>query len=401
MTAAVCPICARALEPIIDVGWLPAHVGVLWRSADAARACPRGRVGLGWCPGCGFVGNPWFDPSLLDYEQEYDNALHHSRLFQSFERSLAHDLVRTHDLQGGVYVEVGCGDGHFLGLLATAGEGHGYGYDPSFRADRLEAGVRSRVSISSTAFGHETEAPAFDLACLRQVLEHLDEPTPLLTSLGRAGRDRSVIYADVPHGGRMLRDGAVWELMYEHFAYYTPGSLTRLFEAAGYEPTDVSARFDGQFLGIEAHYIADPRRRGAGVSEQRRLRRTLDSFADDLEASVQRAAEVLQYLHRHDRRPVVWGAGARTATYLNLTEGSEGIEAVVDINPNKRGTFVPGTGHPIVDPVALRDIDPDVVILTNPIYADEVEATLDRLALSPDLVTTAGEVFRVARSSIS
>lgn len=395
-----CPICRQGMEAVVHAGWLPAHVGVLWRSQEEARSCVRGQVGLGWCPPCGFVGNPYFDPGLLDYEQEYDNALHHSGIFRAFERTLAAQLVARHDLDGGVFLEIGCGDGHFLGLLTTLGAGRGYGYDPSYRTGALDPPTEDRVSISAERFDPATDPPSFDLACLRQVLEHLEDPVPLLAGLGEVGGPRSVVYADVPHGARMLRDGATWELMYEHFAYFTPASLTRLFEAAGLAPLDVRAEFDGQFLGIDARPVADVRRSEAGVSEQRRLRRTLDAFADDLEAGVQRAAEVLQYLERQGRRPVVWGGGARTTSYLNLTEGTERVHAVVDINPNKRGTFVPGTGHPVIDPLGLCDIDPDVVILTNPIYADEVDTSLDRLGLSPDLVTTSGDVLRMARSSV-
>jgi SAM-dependent methyltransferase len=399
-TEARCPICRRELEPVVHVGWLPAHVGVLWRSEVEARECVRGRVGLGWCPPCGFVGNPYFDPRLLDYEQEYDNALHHSGLFRAFERTLASDLIDAHQLDGGVFMEIGCGDGHFLGLLASIGGGQGYGYDPSFTRDALDDSARERVAIAPIRFDPADDPPPFDLACVRQVLEHLEDPVPLLAGVGQVGGPRSLVYADVPHGARMLRDSAVWEVMYEHFAYFTPASLTRLFEAAGFTPLDVRSRFDGQFLGIEARYTADPRRSEAGVSEQRRLRRTLDAFADDLEAGIQRAAGVLQYLHRHERRAVVWGGGARTTTYLNLAADADDVAAVVDINPNKRGTFVPGTGHPVIEPLALCDLDPDVVILTNPIYADEVDACLDRLGLAPDLVTTSGDVLRMARSSV-
>jgi len=46
-----------------------------------------------------------------------------------------------------------------------------------------------------------------------------------------------------------------------------------------------------------------------------------------------------------------------------------------------------GTGHEIVGPKALVDREPDVVVVMNPIYRDEIAHTLDELGLHPKLVT--------------
>ena len=46
-----------------------------------------------------------------------------------------------------------------------------------------------------------------------------------------------------------------------------------------------------------------------------------------------------------------------------------------------------GTGHRIVQPDALVDIRPDVVVVMNPIYREEIAATLEGLGLHPELIT--------------
>jgi hypothetical protein len=59
---------------------------------------------------------------------------------------------------------------------------------------------------------------------------------------------------------------------------------------------------------------------------------------------------------------------------------------VVDINPHKQGRHLAGTGQRIVPPKALRDDPPELVVLMNPLYRDEIAATLDALGLRPELV---------------
>ena len=42
---------------------------------------------------------------------------------------------------------------------------------------------------------------------------------------------------------------------------------------------------------------------------------------------------------------------------------------------------MPGTGHEIVPPAALVDLDPNLVVVMNPAYEDEIRATLADLGV--------------------
>jgi hypothetical protein len=62
------------------------------------------------------------------------------------------------------------------------------------------------------------------------------------------------------------------------------------------------------------------------------------------------------------------------------------ISHVVDINPRKSGRFVPGTGQEIVALSTLRELHPDVVILINAIYRNEIASDIAGLGLNPELL---------------
>src|SRR4030067_1172980 len=82
------------------------------------------------------------------------------------------------------------------------------------------------------------------------------------------------------------------------------------------------------------------------------------------------------------QKAVVWGAGSKGVSFLNTLKTAGQISHVVDINPRKQGKFVPGTGQEIVGPEALKDIDPDLKIIMNPIYISEIWETVKSMGLN-------------------
>jgi hypothetical protein len=84
---------------------------------------------------------------------------------------------------------------------------------------------------------------------------------------------------------------------------------------------------------------------------------------------------------------VLWGAGSKGVTFLNMVEGAERIGHAVDINPHKRGLHVPGSGHPVVAPPDLRAIGPATAVVLNPLYVEEVGQQLAELDLATEVVT--------------
>ena len=62
------------------------------------------------------------------------------------------------------------------------------------------------------------------------------------------------------------------------------------------------------------------------------------------------------------------------------------VAAAVDINPHKHHCFMPGTGHEVIAPEALAELRPDLVVVMNEIYVEEIRAQLAGMGLHPELV---------------
>lgn len=89
-----------------------------------------------------------------------------------------------------------------------------------------------------------------------------------------------------------------------------------------------------------------------------------------------------------DGTAVMWGSGSKGVAFLAaLGADASLVQSAVDINPFKHGKYMAGTGHRILAPDELVNVRPDLVIVMNPAYRDEVQADLDRLGLDTTVET--------------
>src|ERR687892_1872645 len=129
-TSPICPGCnSSASNQFYSVPSLPVHQVKLVPSRAAALGCRKGDIGLRFCSSCGFVWNAAFDVSLMSYEEDYESTQTVSPTFNRFHERLARDLIARFDLKGRTIVEVGCGQGEFITMLADMGGNRGWGFD--------------------------------------------------------------------------------------------------------------------------------------------------------------------------------------------------------------------------------------------------------------------------------
>ena len=376
-----CPACAAAdLQPLADLGLVPVLSGVTFASEQEAVNSAAGHMQLRSCPACGHSSNIAFDPTLVQYDTEYDNSLHHSRVFQGYAQQLAARLAREYDLAGRRVVELGSGKGHFLDDLCRLADATGTGYDPSYAGEVHDP----RVEFVQAFLDFDQPAD-FDFFVARHVVEHIADPLQFLTALLSACGTRPVSgYIEVPDAIYDF-DHSPWNCTYQHVSYFSATSLLRLAVRAGFAVRQLMRSFEGQYLGLEVSVnqaIADDAPfDGMGL---RREHHVLTTFRDGYPRLVQQWRDRLGRVgYEHS---VLWGAGAKGLEFLNAVDPERQLAAVVDLNPAKHKRYLPVTGHLVLQPESLRDRQVSTVIVINRVYEQEIAAQLRALQVDADVI---------------
>lgn len=380
-----CPVCGSGrVTPFLRIQGAPVFSENLWHTRASALGAPMASICLGFCHDCEHTFNVEFDRRLLEYGLQYDSSLDCSPLFRDYADGLADMLVERYQLRGRSIVEIGCGRGDFLTRLCRRGGNRGLGFDPGYPGDDGD-GLSLDVPVRIRREPYRASAVDLDadFICSRQTLEHIAEPRALLGSVRNCAKTGTPVFFEVPNVLYTLRDGGVWDLIYEHFSYFSTASLARLFTESGYESIEVVETFSGQFLTIHARTAAKaPQDRPPPCPG---LEKLVVSFADMYREKINQWARRLNSFDRQGRRVVVWGAGAKGTTFLNLLRPAN-VQYVVDINPRKQGKYLAGTGQQIVAPEFLREQRPDVIVCMNSRYRDEIARQVRGLGIEAALL---------------
>lgn len=380
---------ASADQVFFSVPDVPVNSVLLMRTHEQALTFPLGNIELAYSPTSGFITNRVFSEELVDYSSEYEETQGFSGTFSAFHKRLAEDLIERFDLRNKTVVEIGCGKGEFLTLLCELGPNDGIGFDPAYHPERNTSEAKDRIEFITDFYGEKYSDKAGDFVCCKMTLEHIPDVASFVGTIRRSIGDSpdTVVFFQVPEVRRILKDLAFWDVYHEHCSYFSKGSLARLFRSQGFDVARLWTDYDDQYLMIEARpSTGTPTGPLPDEEDVQTLQREVDEFARRIGPRLDHWRGLLNLLHSEGKRVVLWGGGSKAVAFLTTLGMQEQVECAVDINPHKHGTYLAKTGHEIVAPDYLRSNPPDVVIIMNPIYHDEISRDLTAMGLSPRIV---------------
>jgi hypothetical protein len=187
-----------------------------------------------------------------------------------------------------------------------------------------------------------------------------------------------LLYFEVPDATYMVEAPAVWDVIYEHCWYFSEVGLTHLLERCGFEVVDSGRSFGDQYLWVEAR---------PGPVIDRPLPSTTDfsGFAQRCRAEIDRWDQRLRELPT-GATVALWGVGSKGVSFLNVVPEARRVALGVDVNPRKHGKHVPVSGQPVIGPQAIEAAGVSHVIVLNPMYEDEITASLRSSGLEVEVL---------------
>jgi len=387
----VCPNCEiKKMSVFHEVKSVPVHSVLNMATREKALNYPTGDILLGFCSNCGFVSNVAFDAGKLEYSTDCEESQGFSPTFNEFSRRLAKYLIEKYDLHHKDILEIGCGKGEFLTLLCDLGENRGVGFDPAYVKGRDASKAAERITFIQDFYSEKYAGYQADFVCCKMTLEHIHPTAEFVSMVRRAIGDRpdTIVFFQVPDMTRILRDCAFEDIYYEHCSYFSAGSLARLFRKCGFDVMHLTTEYDDQYLIIEAKPADTPALPPLPQEDDiEKLKGYIKGFQTKYQNKLLTWQKRLQEIRAKDQRLVLWGSGSKAVSFLTTFQVHDDIKYVVDINPYRQGTFMAGTGQEIVAPEFLKEYQPDIVVVMNPVYQEEIQQDLNKMGLGSDLLT--------------
>jgi SAM-dependent methyltransferase len=374
MISHICPICrSQDTFEFLKRDKIPVVQNMVFPDKRSAISVPRGDLHLSCCKFCGFIFNSAFDESFILYGNAYDNRQQFSDYFYRYIKKLSECLIKRKGVRNSHIIEVGCGDGTFLRLLLSDEQNGntGTGFDPSYRGPESDCNGRARFIIDY--FNQSYTALNADVVVSRHVIEHIANPVNFLICI-RDSLDKqkdAIVFLETPDVNWILKNNSFWDFSYEHCSYFSPDSLVYALKTAGFRSIEIINTFGGQYMLSTA--------KATEKKSNINLRDTINNKIFDLareytrreQVFIEKNQEALKNMS-HKSKIFLWGSGAKGVIYANMIDpGLEFISGIVDINPDKQGGFIPGSGHKVISPDNLPQ--EGSVIIMNDNYTEEIK----------------------------
>lgn len=391
MASYICPNCTEGNMDIFhEENQVPTNSCILMATRDEAINYPRGDIKLGFCNTCGFVGNVAFDKKFTEYSSRYEETQGFSSTFNTFHKSLVERLIDKYDIRNKDVIEIGCGKGEFLALICELGNNRGIGFDPGFDSGRLDKNIVKNVKVIKDFYSNKYATCQGDFICCKMTLEHIPNTLNFVQVISRSidPARNTVVFFQVPDAVRIFNDCSFEDIYYEHCSYFTAESLSNLFRRSKLKVISVENEYADQYLTIEAlpqtDELDDPSPKNTNLDA---LRSYIAEFPGKYEKKLSEWKTIIEEAQKAQEKIVLWGSGSKAVTFLKALNISNELEFVVDINPHRHGFYMPGTGHKIIGPVELQTYKPDIVIIMNSIYREEISSQLNEMEFSPRIMT--------------
>jgi 2-polyprenyl-3-methyl-5-hydroxy-6-metoxy-1,4-benzoquinol methylase len=299
---------------------------------------------LGYCKKCGFIQiiTP-IDPQIL-----YQNYF---TISSWKNQPQVHRLIEVLNSLHGInsksdILDIGCNDGSFLDILRKMNFSNLHGIEPT--TDSFELAKKKGLNVTKSFFSSDNAKriygdKKFDLIITRHVLEHILDLNDFISATKNVLNDDGLLVIELPDSQLNLEymDYGLWE---EHINYFTYPTLKRLLNKHGFQIIHhESTLFSGRAMMLFCKKINNVKKvSNASLSEIDDIilyKRNWKIFNENL----------IKYFENIKKPIAIYGCGARSINFINLTNSAKYITCFIDDQKEKQNLIVPCDNNLVVE----------------------------------------------------
>ena len=342
----------------------------------AAERVPLAPLELVWCPVSGLVQ---LKHSVDPAEMYGDNYGYRSGLNPTMVKHLQRKTKWLEDSfqlgNSDVVLDIGANDGTLLNSYRSRNLVR-IGFDPVAKKylDLYDEGIEVVADFfSHSALAAISSKKATIITSIAMFYD-LEDPAGFVGEIAESLDDDGVWHFEQSYLPAMLRTNSYDTICHEHLEYYSLSVIQSLLASKGMKVLDVQTNsVNGGSFSVTAALEKSPRPVNTSVIEW------LLRQEKNLELDTSKPYDLFRdrvFQHRDDLRALVRGlndAGKKVVAYGASTKGNvllqfcgfgpEDISCVAEVNPEKFGSFTPGSGIPILSEEEVRAMNPDYMLV--------------------------------------
>jgi SAM-dependent methyltransferase len=229
-----------------------------------------------------------------------------------------------------------------------------------------------------------------DLIIANNVYAHVPDINDFTLGLSKLLKPNGVISLEFPHLLNLLKFNQFDTIYHEHYSYLSLYTVSKIFESYGLRVWNVEEiNTHGGSLRVygclkESSWELMPSVLLVLEKEARYGLRKLSTYRD-LQSAADKVREELNHFlgqqRKNGKKIVAFGAAAKGNTLLNFSKiDSSLVEYICDNAVLKQGKFLPGSHIPIVDPIRIKNDNPDYILIFAWNIKDEIKKNISLIS---------------------
>ena len=339
-----------------------------------------------------FVCDQCFLVQIEEFEKpekifsDYAYFSSYSDTWLSHAREYADNMIKKFNLNyNSQVIEIASNDGYLLQYFKMK-EIPVLGIEPATNV--AEVAIKRGIPTITKFFGSDVANELIhsgikaDLLIGNNVLAHVPNLNDFVNGLKILLESEGIITIEFPHLLKLIEQNQFDTIYHEHFSYFSFLVAQKVFIKNGLRIFDVEEiSTHGGSLRIYASHVNSkwsPTRNVENlINKEKKFGlediSTYNNFGIKVKKIRKDLIDFVTKAKKEGKKIVGYGAAAKGNMLLNYCKiGQEFIEYVVDRNPHKQGTYLPGTHINIKDPDQIRYTKPDYVLILPWNLKDEI-----------------------------
>ena len=377
MNQSSCKFCNHTLaEPFLSLGKQPLCNSYILpeKYQKQEKSYP---LDVFFCPSCYLVQLTHSIPPSVIFE-DYAYLSSYSDTWVSHAKEYSRKVIDRFNLDNNSFVvEIASNDGYLLKNFIEF-EIPSLGIEPA--NNPAEAAKAIGVPTMEEYFNYDLsnrlimDYKKADLIITNNVYAHVPDINDFTDGIKNLLSDSGVWTIEFPYLKNLLELNQFDTIYHEHYFYFSLHAVNNILEHHGLKIFDIEMiTTHGGSIRLYATHAKNHKLRINGtlselLEEEKELGLTDKSIYKDFQSRINTIKnDLLGFLENakaENKKIIGYGAAGKANTLLNYCGiNSELLSFIVDRNPLKQNTFMPGSRIPVYDTDKLKDVKPDYVLI--------------------------------------